>query len=54
MQEIHRAKDRSLGRIAPSQRVGQSPVRQGGTAGLTEPSGPVLRGAKVGWRVIDI
>ena len=28
MQEIHRARDRSLGRIVPSQRVGQLPVRQ--------------------------
>ena len=28
MQEIHRARDRSLGRIVPSQRGGQSPVRE--------------------------
>ena len=54
MQEIHRAWDRSLGGIIPSQCVGQSPVRQEKTTDLTEPSGPVLSEAKVRSRVIDI
>ena len=54
MQDIHRARDKSLGRIVPSQRVGQSPVRQGETADLTKPVGPVLNGNKVRSRVIDI
>ena len=54
MQEIHRARPRSLGRIVPSQCIGQSPFRQGETADLTEPAGPVLSGAKVRSRVIDI
>ena len=49
MQEIPRARDRSLGRINPSQRV-----KQGETTDLTEPAGVVLRGAKARSRVIDI
>ena len=54
MQEIHRAGDRSLGRIVPSQRAGQSPVRKEKTTDLTEPAGPVLSGVKVRSRVIVI
>ena len=38
MQEIHRARDRSLGRVVSSQREGQSPVRQEKTTDLTEPA----------------
>ena len=53
IQEIHRARDRSLGRIVSSQRVCQSPVRQERTTDLTEPAGPLLSGAKVRSRVID-
>ena len=43
-----------MGRIARSQRVCQSSVSQSETAGLTEPAGPVLSGAKVRSQGIDI
>ena len=45
---------RSLGRIVPSQCAGQSPIRKEKTTDPTEPAGPVLSGAKVRSRVIDI
>ena len=50
--EIHRARDRSLSRIAHSQRAVQS-LREK-TTNLTEPTGPVPSGAKVRSRVLDI
>ena len=54
MQEIHRARDRSLGRIVPSQRACQSPLRKKKTTNPTEPTGPVPSGAKRRSRVIYI
>ena len=53
-QEIHRARDRSLGRIVPSQRAGQSRIRKEKITNSTEPAGPVPSGANVRSRVIDI
>ena len=54
MQEIHRAPDRSLGRIVPSLRAGQSPVRRESLTDPTEPAGPVPSETKMRSGVFDI
>ena len=54
MQEIHRARERSLGRIVNSQRAGQSPIRKEQTTNPAETSSTVVGGAKMRLRVIDI
>ena len=54
MQEIHRARDRSLGRIVPSQSAAHSPIGRDRVTDPTEPASPVPSGAKVKSRVIDI
>ena len=54
MQEIHRARDRSSGRIVPSIRAGQSPVGRERITDPTEPVGPVPSKTKVRSRVVDI
>ena len=54
MQEIHQARDRSLGSIVPSQRAAQSPIGRDRVTDPTEPASPVPSGAKVRSQVIDI
>ena len=54
IQDINRARDRSLGRIVPTQRAGQSPIRKEKSTNPTEPAGVVPSGAKVRSRVVDI
>ena len=54
IQEINRARDRSLGRIVPTQRKGQSPIRKERPTSSTEPAGSVPSGANVRSRVVAI
>ena len=54
IQEINRARDRSLGRNVPIQRAGQSPIRKEKSTKPTEPAGPVPSGPRVTSRVVDI
>ena len=54
IQEINRARDRSLGRNVPIQRAGQSPIRKEKSTNPTEPAGPVPSGPRVTSRVVDI
>ena len=54
LQDIHRARDRSSGRINHSLCASQSPVGREKITDLTEPAGPVPRETEVRSRVIDI
>ena len=54
MQEINRARDKSLARIVPSQRAAQPPIGRDTVTDPTEPASPVPSGAKVRPRLIDI
>ena len=54
MQEIHPARDRSLGRIIPSPRAGQSHINKKKITDPTEPVSSVPRGSTVRTRVIAI
>ena len=54
IQEINRVIDRGSSRSAPTQRVGQSPIRKEKSTNPTEPADLVPSGAKVRSRVVDI
>ena len=54
IQEINRARDRSLGRIVSTQRADQSSIGKEKSVNPTEPAGLVPSGAKVRSRVVDI
>ena len=54
MKEIHRARDRSSGRIVPFKRAGQSSLRRERAADPTEPTGSVPSETRVRSRVVDI